>query len=158
MDLLKPFRRVPPRLTPDEYLQKLLDKGLREDGQPELDPVPLAPPIGYKKHPSMVEIVRDMVRGEKLRLEALESGHESFEEAEDFDIDDDGPVLRSEHENVSDPTLNDLLAAGAAEKAAKEKSALPPVPATPAPEKAPEPPKAAPEAPKPVIPGIDTPV
>lgn len=108
------FRR-PKRLTVEEYMAKLVEKGLNPDGSPVLDPTPMAPPIGYKKTPSMVEIVRDMVRGERLRQEALESGHETFEEAEDFDIGDDPEQLRSPYENDFDPPLGELLKAGEAE-------------------------------------------
>lgn len=94
-----------PRLTPEEYGQKLLRLGLKADGTPALDPVPLAPPIGYKKQPSMVEIVRDMVRSEKLRVAALESGSETFEEADDFDIPDDDMMPSSPYEVVFEPPV-----------------------------------------------------
>lgn len=113
-------RRRPRQLSLEEYLAKLSAKGLNQDGTFMVDPTPMAPPIGYKKHPSMVEIVRDMVRSEKLRVAALESGHESFEEAEDFDVDDEPQQLRSKYENEQDPTLKDLLAAGAHESAARK--------------------------------------
>lgn len=109
-ELLK-FRR-PERLTLEEYFAKLKEKGLNKDGTPVLDPTPMAPPIGYKKTPSMVEIVRDMVRGERLRQEALESGHETFEEAEDFDVGDEPDQLRSPYENDFDPPLTELVKAG----------------------------------------------
>lgn len=51
------------------------------------DPTPVAPPIGYKKQPSMVDIIREQIR---LAGEASKSqGFETFEEADDFDVDDD---------------------------------------------------------------------
>lgn len=104
--------RKPKRLTLEEYFAKLKEKGLNEDGSPVLDPTPIAPPIGYKKTPSMVEIVRDMVRGERLKAEAEAAGHETFEESEDFDVGDDPELLRSPYENTFDPPLEDLLKAG----------------------------------------------
>lgn len=110
------------RLTPEEYLAKLTAKGLNPDGTPKLDPVPLAPPIGYKKSPSMVEIVRDMVRSERLAQEALRSGHETFEEAEDFDVGDEPDQMPSPWENEFEPDLKTILEAGKAALAEKEKS------------------------------------
>lgn len=53
------------------------------------DPVPLAPPVGWKKQPSLAEQIREMVRSEKLAQEAAAAGYETFEEADDFDIPDD---------------------------------------------------------------------
>lgn len=112
--------RRPAPMTVEEYFQKLLSKGLNPDGTPILDPTPMAPPIGYKRHPSMVEIVRDMVRSERLRQEAVEAGHETFEESEDFEIDDDPLPLQSPWENQHDPSLEELLAAGREAMAAKQ--------------------------------------
>lgn len=123
LDKLRETFRPRHRLTPEAYLKKLTAKGLNADGTPMLDPVPLAPPIGYKKAPSMVEIVRDMVRSEKLALEAAARGFESLEESEDFDVDDEPPLLRSRYENDGDPELRELLAAGRAALAEKEKAA-----------------------------------
>lgn len=114
--------RKPKRITLEDYFAKLQEKGLNQDGSPVLDPTPIAPPIGYKKTPSMVEIVRDMVRGERLRQEALAAGHETFEDSEDFDVGDDPELLRSPYENDFDPPLNEILSAGQAEL--KRKQAL----------------------------------
>lgn len=64
-------------------------------GQLVPDPTPMAPPIGYKRQPSMVEIIREQIR--LAGLEAANQGYESFEEADDFDVGDD-PELRSPYE------------------------------------------------------------
>lgn len=120
LDRLREVFRSKERMTPEEYLVKLTKKGLNPDGTPILDPVPLAPPIGYKKQPSMIEIVRDMVRSERLAREAAAAGHESFEEAEDFDIEDDPEYARSQWENEFDPPLEELLKAGREKIAADE--------------------------------------
>ena len=104
-------RRSDP-LSVEEYFKKLQDKGLNPDGTQILDPVPMAPPIGYKKHPSMVEIVRDMVRSEKLAQEAAASGRETFEESEDFDVPDEPALMPSPWTNDFDPPLEEILAAG----------------------------------------------
>lgn len=153
VDKLRETFRPQFRLTPEEYAQKLLSKGLNPDGTPILDPTPLAPPIGYKKHPSMVEIVRDMVRSEKLAQAARESGAETFEESEDFDVDDEPELMRSPWENDFDPPLETLLQAGrealAARQAAGGEGGAPPSEGAPAPVS--KPPKAAakPKAPSP---------
>jgi len=60
-------------MTEKEYAEKLDLKNVDPvTGHPFMDSTPIAPPIGYKKTPSMVELVREMVRSEKLRQEALE--------------------------------------------------------------------------------------
>ena len=71
--------------------QYLDEKGRRmtPDGLEIVDSRPMAPPVGYKKQPSMVDHIRELIRSEKLRLAAEEAGHESFEEADDFDVGDD---------------------------------------------------------------------
>lgn len=100
-------REAPPRLTKEEYLAKLIANGLNEDGTERVDPVPMAPPIGYKRQPSMVEIVREMVRSERLANEARLAGHETFEESEDFDVEDDIP-MQSQWENEFDPPISEV--------------------------------------------------
>lgn len=99
--------KTTPRMSAEEYLSKLMEKGFDENGVFEPDSVPMAPPVGYRKQPSMVEIVRDMVRGENLRKAAQEAGHETFEESEDFDVDDDVP-LESGYENDFDPPIGEI--------------------------------------------------
>lgn len=85
------------------YLRSLgLRPVLLDDyGRETLDPTPIAPPIGYKKEPSMVEIVRQQIRTEMSR-QAVEEGKESFEEADDFDVDDDFDPS-SPYEEMFDP-------------------------------------------------------
>lgn len=130
--LTEKFQRRPRQITVEEYLEKLIAKGINPAGQEVPDPVPMAPPIGYKKQPSMVEIVRDMVRGEKLRLEALEAGSETFEESEDFDVGDENAIeLRSGYENDFDPPLVEIakeveIARKSAANAPPDKTASPP--------------------------------
>lgn len=141
---LRSFRR-PKQIDLEEYLLKLKSRGLAPDGRQVPDPVPLAPPIGYKKQPSMVEIVREMVRGERLKQAVLEAGHETFEEAEDFDVgDENAEELRSGFENDFDPPLSEILSAGQTEQ--KRKAKNPPSDGPGAPE------KPAPKTPSPDLP------
>lgn len=62
---------------------------LNDRGRELLDSTPMAPPVGYKPQPSMVEIIRAQIVSEKLAREAEELGLETFEEADDFDVEDD---------------------------------------------------------------------
>lgn len=112
--------RRPRRLSMEEYAAKLIRQGKGPDGRIVVNPVPIAPPIGWKKQPSMVEIVREMVRGERLAEEARAAGHETFEESEDFEVGDEPELLRSAWENQFDPDLSELMKAGQEVLKAKE--------------------------------------
>lgn len=77
---------------------------LDDNGHEVVDSTPLSPPIGWQKQPSMVDIIRDMVRSERLKQEAEEAGFESFEEADDFDVGEDRDQLpHTPYEAVFDP-------------------------------------------------------
>lgn len=101
------FKKPKPQLTEEEYTLRLLRKGIGPDGLIP-DPVPIAPPIGYKRQPSMTEIVRNAVRSERLALEAQLAGFETFEESEDFDVGDDFDIPRSIHEFEGQPSIAEL--------------------------------------------------
>lgn len=115
MDVL---RRVKKYLTWDEY--RALDKNNRvtpegevvpvrdSEGRELPDPVPLAPPVGWHANPSMFETMRQMIRSEAVRAYAEAQGDESFEEAQDFDVEDE-EFPQSPHEGDFDP-LEDLQA------------------------------------------------
>lgn len=95
------------------WLKRLESRGYNpEDGHFVPDPTPMAPPVGYKKQPSMVEIVREMVRSERLAQEVAARGAETFEESEDFEVGDDPDQLTSGWENDYDPPVAELLKAG----------------------------------------------
>lgn len=101
------FFKPKPQLSKEEYELRLLAKGIGPDGLIP-DPVPIAPPIGYKRQPSMTEIVRNAIASERLKMEAELAGYETFEESEDFDVDDDFTVPRSQHEWEGQPTMSEL--------------------------------------------------
>lgn len=139
MGLADIFKRKPKRLTREQYLAKITARGFDKDGNFIPDPTPMAPPVGYKKQPSMVDIVRDMVRSEKLAQEAREAGHETFEESEDFDVGDEPDLRRSGYENDLDTPLPELLQAGKAAQRARD-AKKPPAPSDdPPPPKKPAP-------------------
>lgn len=66
------------------------------------DPVPVAPPVGYERPPSMIDTVRNMIRSEQLRREVEAAGFETFQEADDFDVGDDYDPS-SPYEETFDP-------------------------------------------------------
>jgi len=94
---------------------------LTPEGREILDPTPVAPPVGYKKQPSMADHIRDMVRSERLRQEAEAAGAESFEEADDFDVDDD-PEISTPYEVYETEPVRELA------RRLKEEEATPPAP------------------------------
>lgn len=59
-----------------------------KEGREVLDPVPMALPLNFKHPPSLNDLVRSMVRN-VMSDAARDAGHESFEEADDFDIEDE---------------------------------------------------------------------
>lgn len=82
------------------WRNKRLDNEGREIG----DPVPMSPPVGYTPELSMIEIVRQQIRGEHLRLAALNSEMETFEEADDFEVSEGDEIdIISPWEEQFDP-------------------------------------------------------
>lgn len=68
-----------------------------------IDPVPMAPPVGYRKPAGILDNIRNIVRSEMLREEVARMGKESFEEADDFDVPDEIDDPRTPYEEVFDP-------------------------------------------------------
>jgi len=61
---------------------------LNEKGHEVLDSTPIARTVGFERPPSMQELIQRYVRTE-LSRQAAQAGAETFEEADDFDVDDD---------------------------------------------------------------------
>jgi len=61
---------------------------LDEKGREVLDTAPMALPVKFNHEPSMAEMVQQQIRV-FMSQEADKKGMETFEEAEDFDVDDD---------------------------------------------------------------------
>lgn len=70
-------------------------KPLNEHGQLVPDPVPMAPPVGFKPQPSLSEMIRAQVLA--ASRDAAREGFETVEEADDFDVGDD-PEISSPYE------------------------------------------------------------
>jgi len=97
-----------------EFNPKPLDKRGREIP----DPTPMAPPIGYKKQPTIAERIRSMVQSEMLQRDLAAAGAETFDEANDFDEPGEGPT--SIYEFDEDAELEQHLAVQAAKTAPPE--------------------------------------
>lgn len=92
---------------------------LSDDGEFP-DPTPKDPPIGYKKQPSMVQIIREQIRAAHLARDLEAAGMETFEESDDFEVPDpENDMVASPHENEFDPPVSELLKDG--EKARRDR-------------------------------------
>jgi len=100
---------------------------LDENGREIVSPLPLEPPLGYKKQPSMAEHIRELIRSERLKQEAEAQGMETFEEADDFDVGDDYEP-HSPWENDFDPPISELTKAGREIQKSREAPPAPPSP------------------------------
>lgn len=94
---------------PFQYEQSVQSQYLDEHGRELPNPVPMAPPIGYKKSPSIADQMRAMIR--LASHEAANAGAESEEEANDFDVGEDmDPHTPYEHEFEINPELEAMIA------------------------------------------------
>lgn len=71
-------------------------------GQEVPDPTIIDPPLGYIQQPDLMELMRRMIRTEMSQ--AIDQAEfETFDEADDFDIDDDPVDYSSPYEEYFDP-------------------------------------------------------
>lgn len=73
---------------------------LDDKGREIVSKVKFAAAVRMDHGDSLGERVREMIRSEKLRQEALEAGYETFDEADDFDVDDDTMDPTTPYEEV----------------------------------------------------------
>lgn len=73
---------------------------LNDKGQEVLDPTPVSIPV--KRRPTQAERLREIVRSEALARELAAQGVETFDEADDFDIEDDPIDPQTPYEEVFD--------------------------------------------------------
>lgn len=71
------------------------------------NPVPLEPPLGYKRSLSLSEQIAQQVRIQTLRILEDQAIHETDDEADDFEVGEDYEPL-SQHENDHMPSLANL--------------------------------------------------
>lgn len=71
-------------------------------GQEVPDPTIIDPPLGYIQQPDLMELMRRMIRTEfSNAIDATQ--FETFEEADDFEVDDDPVDYSSPYEEYFDP-------------------------------------------------------
>jgi len=109
-----------------ERVPSAREKRLDEKGREIVSPLPMEPPLGYKRQPTMVEIIRQQIQSEHLARDLAAQGVETFEEADDFEVGDDYEPS-SPWENEFDPPISELTKAGQ-EELKKREAAPPPIP------------------------------
>lgn len=77
-----------PRKKPDPTRSRAT---LLEDGSEDHSNTggPLASSFRVEQRESLGDRVRELIRSEKLAMDALHAGYETFEDADDFDVEDD---------------------------------------------------------------------
>lgn len=73
------------------------------DGKEYPDPIPTAPPIGYENPPDLMTMIRTMIQSEQVRQKLAQEDWETFEEADDFEIEDDPIDPLTPYEKVFEP-------------------------------------------------------
>lgn len=89
------------RKNDGKELQRPQTGFLKPDGSEVLDSTPMEIPVGFERPESIQELIRRLVIDPQIRQDLQDHGAESFEEADDFEMDDDMP--RSPHEDQFDP-------------------------------------------------------
>lgn len=80
-----------------------VSSGIGKDGKEYPDPVPMAPPVGFSAPPDLMDMMRTMIRNESYQRRLDEEGFDTFEEAGDFDVDDDPLPPLTVHEALFAP-------------------------------------------------------
>lgn len=81
------------------------DDRLNAEGHETLDPRPVEIPAGFKRPDTLAEQVQRLVRNEFSEM-ASAQGFETFEEADDFDVEDDDEIdVNTPFEVEFDPVL-----------------------------------------------------
>lgn len=85
-------------------------RALGAHGREELDTTPKEVPLGFKRPESLEEQIKRLIQQPTFgKAVSGSSEAETFDEANDFDIDDDPPDPASEHEEFFDPVLQRSL-------------------------------------------------
>lgn len=95
--------------APPSYEQSVQEIYLDGRGREKPNPTPIAPPVGYRRQPTIAEQMRQMIK--QASYEAAMQGKETEEEANDFDVGEDfEPNTPYEHDFEPDPALEHMLA------------------------------------------------
>lgn len=83
------------------------------------DDTPVETPLKFRRPPTLQEQIKAMVRGEMSRA-AAEEGKETFEEADDFDVEDEDDLPPSNYE-FTDMSIEKIMDKGDASVLDKRK-------------------------------------
>lgn len=95
-----------------------VSSGQDENGREIPDPVPFAVPTDLKRPDTLAEMIKRMVRSETLNAAIASEDFDTFDEASDFDVEDDPLDPHTPYEAVFDPIPDPAPAAPAAAPAA----------------------------------------
>jgi len=98
------------------------DRYLTPGGAEIPDPRPAAPALGRKPEMNIRDYIKTLVHNERLQAEIDAAGHETFEEANDFEVGDDY-FPDSQYENDLEPSVAELVREGTASLSAKARAA-----------------------------------
>lgn len=85
-----------------ERIKRIAKTYLDKFGYEKPDPVPVAPPLGHTPTPPIEDLIRSMITSHMLRAEAEAAGMETFEEANDFYVEDDTDPYSPYEDDVND--------------------------------------------------------
>lgn len=111
-------------ITGELYFTKRIsnaDRYLTTDGKEIPDPRPAAPALGKLPTQNIRDYIRTLVRSERLQQELEAAGHETFEEANDFEVGEDY-FPDSQYENDLEPSMAELIREGNASLSAKARA------------------------------------
>lgn len=77
--------------------------GIGPDGKEYPDPVPFSVPLGYQAPPDLMTMIKQMVHSQVAQTILDDAGMETFDEADDFDIEDDPIDPLTPYESVFFP-------------------------------------------------------
>lgn len=77
--------------------------GIGKDGKEYPDPVPMAPPVGFDNPPDLMDMMATMLKSHEVQKRLEAEGFDTFEEAGDFDVDDDPLPRLTMHEALMMP-------------------------------------------------------
>lgn len=81
-----------------------------ERGEEILHDAPLALPVGFKRPQSLQERMKYLLRNELVQRELDAHGVESFDEADDFNVDEPDPLDGTPYEDCFEPEIPGIAA------------------------------------------------
>lgn len=95
----------------DKVIEHLLGKcGYTKKGEEIPDPTPMALPVGFRRPETLGDRMKILLRNEEFKRAQEALGEETFEEADDFDVDDPDPLDGAPYEDNFDPDCPGAIA------------------------------------------------